>query len=149
MIHREEILSIAHYFTDNPQYASKAVGLLRVWFLNNGTRMNPYLRYAEMALGKNNGSSTGVMDVHNIPDIIDAIGLIQHSPLWTKQDQLGMQLWSSKYLDWLLNSDFGKKEAQATNNHGTWYDYSCLGTSTSQLNTKVRCCYCGSRNLNI
>jgi Alginate lyase len=121
MIHRVRILSIAYYFTDKPQYASKALELLRVWFLNNGTRMNPDLRYAEMTPGKNNGSSTGVMDAHNIPDIIDAIGLIQYSQLWTKQDQLDMQLWFSKYLDWLLNSDFGKKEAQATNNHGTWY----------------------------
>ena len=121
IIHRVRILSLAYYFTDNHQYASKAVELLRVWFLDNGTRMNPDLLYAEMTPGKNNGSSTGIMDAHNIPDIIDAIGLIQHSPLWTKQDQLGMQLWFSKYLDWLLNSDFGNKEAQATNNHGTWY----------------------------
>jgi hypothetical protein len=121
MIHREKILSLAYYFTDNRQYASKAVELLRVWFLDNDTRMNPDLLYAEMTPGKNNGSSTGVMDAHNIPDIIDAVGLIQHSHLWTKRDQLGMQLWFSKYLDWLLNSDFGKKEAQATNNHGTWY----------------------------
>ena len=27
MIHREKLLSIAYYFTDNPQYASKAVEL--------------------------------------------------------------------------------------------------------------------------
>jgi hypothetical protein len=47
--------------------------------------------------GKNNGSSRG---------IIDAIELIQHSPSWTSQDQRGMELWSGKYLDWLLNSDF-------------------------------------------
>ena len=121
MIHRVRILSLAYYFTDNHQYASKALELLRVWFLDNDTRMNPDLRYAEIAPGKNNGSSTGIMDAHNIPDIIDAIGLIQHSPSWTKRDQFGMQLWFNKYLDWLLNSDFGKKEAQATNNHGTWY----------------------------
>jgi hypothetical protein len=113
VIHRARILSLAYYFTDNRQYASKAVELLRVWFLDNGTYMNPNLLYAEMTPGKNNGSSTGVFD---------AIGLIQHSPLWTKQDQLGVQLWFTKYLDWLLNSDFGKKEAQATTNHGTWYN---------------------------
>ena len=76
MIQRVRILSIVYYFTDNPQYASKAVELLRVWFLDNGTRMNPDLQYTKMTPGKNNGSSTGVMDAHNIPDIIDANGLI-------------------------------------------------------------------------
>lgn len=55
--------------------------------------------------GKNNGSSKG---------IIDAIELIQHSPSWTSQDQRSMELWPGKYLDWLLNSDFGKKESQAS-----------------------------------
>ena len=64
--------------------------------------------------GKNNGSSKGV---------IDAIELIQHSPSWTSQDQRAMELWSGKYLDWLLNSDFGKKESQTIhNNHDSWYD---------------------------
>ena len=64
--------------------------------------------------GKNSGSSRG---------IIDAIELIQHSPSWTSQDQRGMELWSGKYLDWLLNSDFGKKESQTIhNNHDSWYD---------------------------
>jgi alginate lyase len=51
-----------------------------------------------LVYGKNNGSSRG---------IIDAIELIQHSSSWTtSQDQRGMELWSGKYLDWLLNSDF-------------------------------------------
>jgi alginate lyase len=64
--------------------------------------------------GKNIGSSRG---------IIEAIELIQHSPSWTNQDQRGMELWSDKYLDWLLNSDFGKKESQTiNNNHDSWYD---------------------------
>jgi Alginate lyase len=54
MIHRAKTLSVAYYFTDNPKYAYKAEGLLRVWFLNNNTRMNPNLQYAEMEPGKNN-----------------------------------------------------------------------------------------------
>jgi hypothetical protein len=122
MIHRVKILSLAYYFTDNQKYASKAVQLLQFWFINNSTKMNPSLQYAEMVPGRNNGSSTGIMDTHNISDIIDAIGLIQDSPSWTKQDLKSMQTWFSKYLNWLLYSNFGKKEAQANNNHATWYD---------------------------
>jgi hypothetical protein len=124
MIHRIKILALAYYFTDNPNYASKAVELLRAWFLSNNTKMNSNLQYAGVVPGRSNnsGSSTGIMDLHDIPNIIDSIGLIQYSYSWSKQDQLGMDLWFSRYLDWLLNSDFGKKEAQAIGNHGAWYD---------------------------
>jgi hypothetical protein len=122
LMHRVKILSLAYYFTDNTQYASKAEKLLRVWFLDNSTSMNPNLEYAGMEPGKNNGSWSGVMDANNLPDVIDAIGLIQHSPVWTKQDQHGMVIWFSKYLNWLLSSDAGKKQVQPKNNHETWYD---------------------------
>jgi hypothetical protein len=122
LMHRVKILSLAYYFTDDTQYASKAEKLLRVWFLNNSTSMNPNLKYAGMEPGKNNGSWSGVMDANNLSDVIDAIGFIQHSPAWTRQDQHGMEIWFSKYLDWLLTSDAGKKQKQAINNHWTWYD---------------------------
>jgi hypothetical protein len=122
MMYRVKILSLAYYFTDNTRYATKAEELLRVWFLNNNTSMNPHLKYAGMEPGKNNGSWSGVMDANNLPDVTDAIGLIHHSPAWTKQDQQGMEIWFSKYLDWLLTSDAGRRQELAINNHWTWYD---------------------------
>ncbi len=33
-----------------------------------------------------------------------------------------MTKWNTDFLSWLKNSDFGKQEAAATNNHGTFYD---------------------------
>ena len=121
MTHMVKILSLSYFFTDNPIYASKAGELLRVWFLNEKTYMNPNLKYAEMFRGKNNGFAQGIMAGVNLPEVIDAVGLIQNSQTWTKQDQRGMELWFSEYLDWLLNSNYGKQEAQKINNHGTYY----------------------------
>ena len=83
--------------------------------------MNPNLKYAEMFRGKNNGCAQGIMAGVTLPEVIDAIGLIQNSQTWTKQDQRGMEMWFSEYLDWLLNSNQGKEEAQKINNHGTYY----------------------------
>jgi len=122
MIKRVKTLSIAYYFTDNISYASKASELLRIWFLNNNTSMNPNLQYTEVTLGKNNGSHSGIIAGNNIPDIIDSIALIRDSSPWTEQDQQGIESWFEKYLEWLLNSDAGKKESKRLNNHGTWYD---------------------------
>lgn len=122
MIERVKTLSVAYYFTDNTLYASKATEILRVWFLNNNTRMNPNLQYAETIPGKDYGSHSGIIVARDFTDLIYSIVLMQDSSPWTKQDQRGIELWFGKYLEWLLNSDFGKKESKRLNNHGTWYD---------------------------
>jgi Alginate lyase len=122
MILRVRTLSIAYYFTDDSQYASKAKELLRVWFLNDNTRMNPNLKYAQMVPGKNETFPQGIMDAYGLTDVIDSIKLIQYSPAWTSQDQQEIEIWFSNYLDWLLNSKAGKQESKAPNNHGTGYN---------------------------
>jgi alginate lyase len=122
MVTRVRILSAAYHLTDNVSYASKASELLRVWFLNNETLMNPNLEHSEVKLGVNNGDFSGIMAGIYLRDLPDAIALISDSGSWTKQDQRGIKLWFSKYFDWLLNSDFGMEEGKSLNNHGTWYD---------------------------
>jgi hypothetical protein len=121
LTHAVKVLSAAYYFTDDPKYTSKAEELLRVWFVDNSTKMNPNLKYAEIVRGKSNMSSAGIMAGRDLTDVIDAIGLIQGSPVWTKKDQAGIESWFTKYLDWLMNSPSGKEEGQKLNNHGTYY----------------------------
>jgi Alginate lyase len=121
MVYRVKILSLAYYFTDNVNYASKAAELLRVWFLNNSTHMNPNLQYAEMVRGESNGTMRGILHGKYLPEVFDAIRLIQHSPSWSKEDQQGMERWFTEYLNWLIYSPHGKEERRQPNNHGTWY----------------------------
>ena len=121
MIHSVSVLSAAYYFTDDLKYASKAKELLRVWFIDNSTKMNPHLKYSESVRGKSNLYPGGIMAGRNLTDVIDAIGLIQGSSAWTEKDQAGAQLWFTKYLGWLMNSRLGNLEAQKINNHGTYY----------------------------
>ena len=122
MAKKVRILSVAYYLTDNASYASKASELLRIWFLDNETRMNPNLEHSEVKPGINNGSHSGIMSGIYLLDVPDAVELIHDSGAWSKQDQNGIELWFSRYLDWLLNSDFGMEERKSLNNHGTWYD---------------------------
>ena len=122
MIYRVKTLAIAYYFTDNTTYSSKAQELLRVWFLDKDTYMNPNLDYAEIEKGKGRLNPSGIMEGYYLPQLTDAIALLELSPKWSNEVQLGMQEWFGKYLDWLLNSHSGTIEGKRMNNHGTYYN---------------------------
>lgn len=122
MVSAVNTLSWAYYFTSEEKYATKSIELLRMWFLDTATRMEPNLNHAQMRTGIDTGVSTGIIDTHEFPKVTDAIGLLASSKSFTKADEQGLKQWFREYLNWLLTSKNGKKEGQAKNNHGTFYD---------------------------
>jgi hypothetical protein len=120
-------LALGYYFTGKEEYAAHAVLLLRTWFLDPATRMNPNLNYAQAVLGVNDGRGTGLIDVRGITRILDGITLLEGSASLSKDDQVGLRKWFSQYLDWLKNSKNGRDESDAQNNHGSWYDQQITG----------------------
>jgi hypothetical protein len=117
-----QTLALAFYFTGNEQYATHAAKLLRVWFIDAGTRMNPNLNFAQAIPGRSAGRGIGIIDTVSLIYLVDSIGLLGQSKAWTADDQKAMVAWFDAYLDWMLTSKNGKDEAAATNNHGVWYD---------------------------
>ena len=115
-------LAFAYFFTGKDEYAGHAATLLRVWFLDDGTKMNPHLKYAQAVPGRNVGRGAGIIETHNMPELIDAVGLLKSSKSWTQTYHRQLQDWFNAYLKWLLESPEGKSEAKAENNHGSWYD---------------------------
>lgn len=116
-----ETLALAYYFTGEAKYAERAALLLRVWFLDPATRMNPNYEYAQAVMGRNNGRGAGLIDARRLVDVVDAVGLLGGAKAWTVQDQQGLQDWFRAFVKWLQTSANGKEEAAARNNHGTWF----------------------------
>jgi Alginate lyase len=79
MVDRAMILAIASYFTDDPKYALKAEELLRVWFLDNDTYMNPSLKYGDFERGKGRLNPSGIMGAHHLAHLVDAIAMLEVS----------------------------------------------------------------------
>ena len=120
-------LALGYYLIDDVGYAKRAMLLLRKWFLNPATRMNPNMNYAQAVPGVNTGRGIGLIDVREMPRLLDAVTLLSGSPALTAKDKQGLRNWFAEYLKWLTASKNGKDEADAKNNHGSWYDQQLVG----------------------
>ncbi|HOK96058.1 MAG TPA: alginate lyase family protein [Anaerohalosphaeraceae bacterium] len=117
-----EVLSLCYYYTDDPMYAERAAMLVRTWFLDEATKMNPNLNFGQAVLGSSDGRCYGIIETAGFIGIVDSVGLIQNSPFWTAADQQKLVQWFTDYLTWLTSHPLGLEESQTKNNHSTWYD---------------------------
>ena len=117
-----DLLALFYYFTSDEQYAAKASQLLRAWFLDPATKMNPNLQFAQAIPGVNSGRGIGLIESICLTRVVDDIGILHGSKAWTEEDERGMEKWFGAFLQWMLESKNGKDEAAAKNNHGTYYD---------------------------
>jgi hypothetical protein len=117
-----ETLGLAYFLTDEDKYAAHAALLLRTFFVAPATRMNPSLRFAQGVRGKEDGRASGIIDTAPIVTLVEGLGLLETSRSLTQADRNGLSAWMHDYLTWLQESELGRKEGRAGNNHGTWYD---------------------------
>ncbi|MFH1719971.1 MAG: alginate lyase family protein [Planctomycetota bacterium] len=122
-----EVLAPAWYFTGRERYAVHAALLLRTWFLDPATRMNPNLQFGQAIPGRVEGRDIGIIDTARLTGIIDVIALLESSDAWMAEDHKQMQDWCTAYLRWLRTSDHGRGEDRQHNNHATWYDAQVAG----------------------
>ena len=116
-------LALAYFYTGDTRYAKHAATLLKTWFLNDSTRMNPNFNYAQFVPGKHDDRSFGIIESRNFCKAMEAVTLIQQSEYWNNENTREIKKWAQDFLDWLRNSKLGKKEARTENNHGSWYDF--------------------------
>ena len=122
-----ETLALAYYYTNNTKYAQRAVEMIQIWFINDTTKMNPHLKYAQGIPGTVPGRALGILDGRHFVRILDSITLIENSNLLSSKDLEIIKQWVKDYQNWLLNGEYAYDESHRPNNHGTFYDYQVVG----------------------
>jgi hypothetical protein len=138
-----DTLTVAYALSGEERFAAKAAELLRTWFVDPVTRMNPNMLFAQYIPGDNvitpwkdyparfvpgtDGrkgifvSFGGVIEDLSLVPLTDCIELLRPSSSWTAKDDDAVRHWYRDYTQWLLTHQHGLDEAACRNNHASWY----------------------------
>ena len=108
-------LAAAYKITKDRKYADHAAVHLRAWFIDDATRMNPNLQYAQAIKGRFTGRGTGIIDTLHFVEVARAAGQLDLKPA----DLAGVKSWFASYIEWMTTHPYGITERDAKNNHGT------------------------------
>jgi hypothetical protein len=134
-------LGAAYAITGDDRYAKKSADLLRVFFLDPATRMNPSLQYAQAVPGVSTGRSYGIIDTLHIVEIPKAIEAMEKSPAFPAADLAGLKQWFADYITWMTTSKNGITESNAKNNHAVafWLQVAVFAQFTGDEKELAEC----------
>lgn len=115
-------LTYAYFFSDDERYSRKALQLLKTWFIDPETRMNPNLNFGQGVPGESTGRPFGIIEFGGIAGVIKSIEILNYKNSLAPELEKSMRSWLSEYATWLETSTIGKAERNTSNNHGTHYD---------------------------
>jgi hypothetical protein len=108
-------LAAAYKLTREKKYSIAAARHLRAWFVDDATRMNPNLQFAQAIKGRFTGRGTGIIDTLHFVEVARAAAQLDLAPA----DLDGVKKWFAAYTDWMTTHPYGISERDAKNNHGT------------------------------
>lgn len=114
-------LACAYSLTKEERFAKRAVSVLKEFFLDEETKINPHLSFAQSIPGICPGRGIGIIDTIHLADIPFAFWALQGSPAVTEDIQKGITDWFARYLGWMLTSENGIEEMNTRNNHSVCF----------------------------
>ena len=108
-------LAAAYKLTRDREYSDHAAKHLRAWFIDDATKMNPNLQYAQAIKGRFTGRGTGIIDTLHLVEVARASWQLDLKPA----DLAGVKAWFAAYTEWMMTHPYGIAERDAKNNHGT------------------------------
>jgi hypothetical protein len=112
-------LSAAWLITRTERYAAHAVRHLRAWFVDESTRINPHLEFAQAIHGRTTGRGIGIIDTLHLVEVARAAAVLEGSRSLANDVRDDVKAWFAAYLNWMTTSSHGIEEREAKNNHAT------------------------------
>jgi len=110
-------LVAAYELTHDTRYANHAIAHLKAWFVDDATRMNPNLLYAQAIKGVAMGRGIGIIDTIHLVEVaraaleLERLGAFRDPALSATRD------WFHQYVAWMTTHPYGLDERNNGNNH--------------------------------
>ncbi|MFD0861608.1 alginate lyase family protein [Sungkyunkwania multivorans] len=110
-------LASAYLITEDKAYVQSLRPHLLAWFVDEETRMNPHLLYAQAISGKVTGRGIGIIDTVHLAEVAMAVEILADSEVASNSEIDAIKKWFKEYLQWLTSHQFGIDERDHGNNH--------------------------------
>jgi len=112
-------LAAAWVLTHDDRFAAHARRHLRAWFVDEATRMNPSLQYAQAIHGVTTGRGTGIIDTLHLVEVARAADVLHRGRAMPDAEFQQVSAWFAAYVKWLTTHPNGIEERDTKNNHAT------------------------------
>jgi hypothetical protein len=122
MLSDSKLVTLAYYYSNDESYGLFASQLIRTWFLDPKTRMNPNMTYGQAIPGVKDSNGLEIIGTRKFVQLLDCFAILGQAGLLTPAEIVALDQWFADYTQWLETSSIAAKERARKNNHGTSYD---------------------------
>lgn len=96
-------LTSAYLLTQDKEYVDVILGVhVRAWFVNESTKMNPNLQYAQAIKGIATGRGIGIIDTVHLMEVAQSLWQLEKLGVLSKDDIKPTKQWFADYLKWMF-----------------------------------------------
>jgi len=122
-----ETLSWAYYYSDDNKYAEKAIQLIKIWYINEETKVNPNINFGQAVPGTADGRKAGVQEWLQQYHVITALQIFEYANILPEDVKTEMKHWFQQYLNWLLKDKMAIEAGKTGQNHANHYNHQIVG----------------------
>lgn len=115
-------LTSAYLISEDTTYAEAAIRHLVAWFVDDSTKMNPNLLYAQAIKGRHTGRGIGIIDAIHLMEVVQAVRVLEQAGRIDAIKLETIKTWFADFVSWLTTHPYGLDEMVHPNNHGTCWN---------------------------